>query len=236
MSRLAVCAVLFAASCLFVTQRAEPALAQEKKDKATLEKQVAALKQDLQTAAQLNNTLTQQNNALKADVVAHDKQIASLKQSNATLQQENSGLKTTNSRLNSIIKKENIVLPAADQTIANLQATIDGYRNAGLVHVVVMKLKTDSSGGEPQSLIDDAYAQLTKIKTVRGLWAGMPSSKGISAAKTDYNVAVVILFDKADALKSFMGDPIHTKYIDTHSKKWEPALVYDFEPKKPTTP
>jgi hypothetical protein len=237
MSRLTVCAVLFTASCILVTQRAEPLLAQEKKvTVASLEKQITALKQDLQTAAQLNNTLTQQNTALKADVVAHDKQIASQKQSNATLQQEVSALKTANTRLNSIIKKENIVLPAADQTILNLQTTIDGYRAAGLVHVVVMKLKSDSSSGESQALIDDAYAQLPKIKSVRGLWAGVPTSKGTSGAKSDYTVAVVLVFDNAAGLKSFLNDPIHTKYVDNHAKKWEPALIYDFEPKKPTAP
>ena len=184
----------------------------------------------------MNNTLTQQNTALKADVVAHDKQIASQKQSNATLQQEVSALKTANARLNSIIKKENIALPAADQTIMNLQATIDGYRGAGLVHVVVLKLKSDSSSGETQSVIDDTYAQLSKIKTVRGVWAGKPASKATPDAVTDYTVALVFLFDDAAGLKSYLSDPVHTKFADKHLKKWETPVIYDFEPKKPTAP
>jgi hypothetical protein len=232
MSRLAVCAVLFAASCLLVAQRAEPLAAQEKKDKntvAALERQVAALKQDLQIAAQLNN-------ALKADVVQREKQNVVLKQEVSVLKQEVGVLKTTNGRLNSIIKKENIALPAADQTIANLQTTIDGYRGAGLVHVVVLKLKSDSSAGEAQSVIDDTYAQLAKIKTVRGVWAGKPAAKPTPGAATDYTVALVFVFDNADGLKSYLNDPVHTKFADKHLKKWEAPLVYDFEPKKPAAP
>jgi hypothetical protein len=239
MPRLAVCAVLFAASCLLVAQRAEPLAAQEKKDKntlAALEKQVAALKQDLQAAAQLNN-------ALKVDVVQREKQNVALRQEVAVLKQEVSVLKkevgvlkTTNGRLNSIIKKENIALPAADQTIANLQTTIDGYRGAGLVHVVVLKLKSDSSAGEAQSVIDDTYAQLAKIKTVRGVWAGKPAAKPTPGAASDYTVALVFVFDNTDGLKSYLNDAAHTKFADKHLKKWEAPLVYDFEPKKPAAP
>lgn len=236
MSRLVVCAVLFAGSCLLIVQRAEPLVAQEKKDKkdvAALEKQIAALKQDLQQAAQ-------QNNALKADVVQREKQNVTLKQEVtvfkqevSVLKQEIGVLKTANNRLEAIIKKDNIPLPAADQTIKNLQTTIDGYRGAGLVHVVVLKLKSDSSSGETQSVIDDTYSQLSKIKTVRGVWAGKPASKATPDAATDYTVALVFVFDDVAGLKSYLSDPIHDKFAEKHLKKWETPLVYDFEPKKP---
>jgi hypothetical protein len=160
-------------------------------------------------------------------------EVAILKKEMNVLKQEIGVLKTTNARLNGIIKKENIALPAADQTIANLQTTIDGYRGAGLVHVVVLKLKSDSSAGEAQSVIDDTYAQLSKIKAVRGVWAGKPASKATPDAATDYTVALVFVFDNADGLKSYLNDPVHTKFADKHLKKWEKPLVYDFEPKKP---
>jgi hypothetical protein len=235
MSRLTVCAVLFAASLLLVTQRTEPVAAQDKKATvADLQKQVNQMKTDLQAAIQANNQLkadlqaaAQLNNTLKA-------QNANLTQQNGNLTQQNAGLKTTNTRLNAIINKDNITLPAADQTIKNLQAALDGYRGAGLVHVVVLKLKSDSSGGETQALIDDAYAQLTTIKTVRGLWAGKPSAKGTPTAVTDYTVALVLLFDDAAGLKTYLNDPVHTKFADKHLKLWEAPTIYDYEPKKPS--
>jgi uncharacterized protein YoxC len=222
MSRIAVCAALFAASCLLVAQRTEPVVAQEKKDKptvASLEKQVAALKQELQVA-------TQQNNTLKQEIVQGEKQLA-------TLRQEVAALKAANARLEAALKKANIPVPT-DPTIKSLQATIDSYRGAGLVHVVVLKLKSDSSSGEAQSVIDDTYAQLSKISTVRGVWAGKPSPKGTPDASADYTVALVLAFDDAAGLKTYLNDPVHTKFADKHLKLWETPVVYDFEPKKPS--
>jgi hypothetical protein len=209
MSRLAVCVVLFAASCLIVVQRAAPVAAQDKKNTvASLEKQLAALKQELAQGAQQN---------------------ATLKQEIATLKQEIANLKAANAKLEAALKKAN----PPDATLKSLQATIDSYRGAGLVHVVVLKLKSDSSSGEAQSVIDDTYSQLAKIKTVRAVWAGRPSPKGTpNVAATDYTVALVFLFDDAAGLKTYLNDPVHTKFVDKHLKLWETPVVYDFEPKK----
>jgi len=219
MSRLVVCAALFAASCLLMVQRTEPVVAQEKKDKttpkdtATLEKQVAALKQDLVQAEK-------QINALKADIVQGANALAAQKAANA--------------KLEAALKKDKSADAKDDKTIKDLQATIDGYRAAGLVHVVILKLKADSSGTEAQSVIDDTYAQLSKIKAVRGAWAGRPAGTGNATpgAATDYTVALVFLFDDAAGLKSYLKDPAHDKFADKHLKKWETPVVYDFEPKK----
>jgi hypothetical protein len=209
MPRFAVCAVLFTASCLLVLQRPEPLAAQDKKDKiANLEKQLALLKQELKQVAQQNNTLKTANNKLQTEV----------------------------KRLQGVLKKDRTGDAKDDKTIKSLQTTLDGYRSAGLVHVVVLKLKSDSPSTEAQSVIDDTYSQLSKIKTVRGVWAGKPASKGTPEAATDYTVALVFVFDNTDGLKAYLKDPIHDKFADKHLKKWETPLVYDFEPKKPTAP
>ena len=203
MSRLAVCAVLFALSCLLVVERTAPATAQDKKDKdkkdntAVLEKQLKAAQQELQQAEK-------QINALKQDVA----------------------------QLKAALKKEKGDDAKDDKTIKSLQTTIDGYRGAGLVHVVVLKLKADSPMSEVQSVIDDTYSQLSKIKTVRGVWAGKPASKATPDATSDYTVALVFVFDDAAGLRAYLKDPIHDKFADKHLKKWETPLVYDFEPKK----
>lgn len=224
MSRLAVCALLFAAPCLLMVQRAAPALAQDKKDKkdntAMLEKQVAALKQDLAAAATQINTL-------KADILQGANALAALKTANAKLQADNNQLAAQLKKGKDDDKKD-------DKTIKELQTTIDGFRKAGLVHVVILKLKADSETSEPQSVIDETYSQLSKIKTVRGVWAGKPvaSAKGTPDAAKDYTVALVFVFDDAAGLRAYLKDPIHDKFADKHLSKWEAPLVYDFEPKK----
>jgi|SRR5262245_53076020 len=224
MSRIVVCAVLFTASCLFVVHRADPATAQDKKDKkdpqiAILEKQLKAAQQDLKQAGDQINSLKQDVNQLKT---------------------ANNKLTTENNRLEAALKKEKggDAKDAKDEkkTIKNLQSTIDGYRGAGLVHVVVLKLKPDEETSEVQSVIDDTYSQLSKIKTVRGVWAGKPASKATPDANTDYTVALVFVFDDAAGLQAYLKDPIHDKFADKHLKKWETPLVYDFEPKKNTAP
>ena len=217
MSRIVVCAALFAASCLLVAHRAGPVAAQDKKDKkdatiiANLEKQLKAAQQDL-------NQGQKQFNAIKADV-------QQLKTANNKLQAENT-------RLEGLVKKGKGDDTKDDKTIKTLQTALDGYRGAGLVHVVVLKLKVDTSDAEAQSLIDDTYAQLAKIKPVRGVWAGKPAAKGTPDAAIDYTVALVLAFDDAAGLKTYLNDPAHTKFAEKHLKKWEAPVVYDIEPKK----
>jgi TolA-binding protein len=217
MSRIVTCTALFAVSCLLLAQRAEPISAQDKKDKkdamtiANLEKQLKATQQEL-------NQAEKQVNALKTDVVQ-------LKTIATKLQAENN-------RLEALLRKEKIDDNKDDKAIKALQLVIDGYRGAGLVHVVILKLKSDSPSSEAQSVIDETYSQLSKIKTVRGVWAGKPSSKPTPDANGDYTVALVFVFDDAAGLKSYFNDPIHTKFVEKHLKKWETPIVYDFEPKK----
>jgi hypothetical protein len=207
MSRIAVCALMFAASGLLVCQRAGPVAAQNPKT-ANLEKQVAVLKQELQQAAQQNSALKNANAKLQAEV----------------------------NRLQGVVKKDKKDSKSDDKSIKGLQGALDGYRNAGLVHVVILTLKAGSPSGEAQSVIDDTYSQLAKIKGVRGAWAGKPAAKGTPDAGADYTVALVLAFDGADGLKSYLNDSAHTKFVDKHMKKWEKPVVYDFEPKKPATP
>lgn len=216
MSRIAVFVVLFAASALLVCQRTEPLAAQDKKDKQDKQdKQIAVLKQQLQQAEKQITTLKQD--------------VTTLKDANTKLQTSNTKLQADNTRLQGLVKKGNPNVKAVN----DLQTIIDGYRNAGLVHVVVLKLKADSANTEAQSVIDDTYAQLMKIKTVRGVWAGKPSGSGTLDTATTYTIALVFVFDDSDGLKSYQTDPIHLKFVEKHLKLWETPLVFDFEPKPP---
>lgn len=205
--RVSVCAMLFALAALVFSLRADPVAAQQKdKDKATpAEKQLKAAQADLGQAKE-------QIAALKAEVLQ-------LKAANAALQAATKRA-TADDRLD-------------DKTIKGLQHALDGYRGAGLVHFVVLKLKADSPPTEAQSVIDDTYKDLSKIKTVRGVWAGRPSSKGSpDFLFRDYTVALAFVFDDPSGLKKYLDDPIHTKFVEKHIKLWENPVVYDFEPKK----
>jgi hypothetical protein len=203
--RTAACAGLFVLSAFVVGRWGEVASAQNKDTKRenVLEKQVKALQQDLLQAAKLNAALKQDVNELKA----------------------------ANNQLQAALKKER--KDGDDKTIKTLQAALDDFRGAGLIHVVVLKAKPDTPATEAQTLIDDSYAQLTRIKGVRGLWAGKPAASASPGAATDYTVALVLVFDNAAAVKAYLKDPIHDRFAEKHLKHWEAPLVYDFEPRKP---
>lgn len=224
MSRFVVCALLFAASGLLVAQRADPLGAQDKKDGkdpkdriAALEKQVASLKQDLNVAAA-------QVNAARAEALQAAKEAAQAKGNNGKLQADNN-------QLDAALKKAKADGVKDDKAIKDLQSALDGWKKAGVVRVLVLKLKEDSPPDAVGTLITDAYA-LGKVKGVRGVWAGKPLAKASDAAK-DYTVAVVIALEDAAALKALLKDTAYDKFEEPNLlKKWEPPAVYDFEPKK----
>lgn len=163
---------------------------------------------------------------LRAELAQANKAIATLKQQVVQLQNQNA-------KLQGDLKKTS---SADDKTARGLQATINGYQNAGLVHVVVLKLKSDSSSGEVQSVIDDVNNTLAKVKPVRGVWVGKPSANGTpDIAATDYDLAFAMVFDDSKGLQQYLKDPQHKKFVDKHIAKWE-TRVFDFEPRKPAGP
>jgi hypothetical protein len=169
-----------------------------------------------------------QGKETKKDVIQLEKQLRAAQADLQQAQRQIASLKQEVTQLKGAKKKDD------DKKLNSLQSTIDGYRGAGLVHVVVLKAKGETSDADVQNTIDEAYAQLTKIKTVRGLWAGKPSSKSTTPdAATDYTLALVLIFDDTAGLKTYLNEPVHTKFTDKQLKKWEMPLVYDFEPRKP---
>jgi TolA-binding protein len=168
-----------------------------------------------------------QGKETKKDVIQLEKQLRSAQADLQQAQRQIASLKQEVTQLKGAKKKDE------DKKLNSLQSTIDGYRGAGLVHVVVLKAKPETTDADVQNTIDESYAQLTKIKTVRGLWAGKPSSKSTPDMATDYTLALALVFDDAAGLKTYLNDPVHTKFTDKQLKKWEMPLVYDFEPRKP---
>jgi len=170
-----------------------------------------------------------QGKETKKDVIQLEKQLRAAQTDLQQAQRQITSLKQEVTQLKTAKKKD----AKDDKKQTSLQATLDGYRGAGLVHVVVLKAKSETTDADIQNTIDESYAQLTKIKTVRGLWAGKPSSKSTPDAASDYTIALVLVFDDAAGLKTYLNDPVHTQFTDKQLKKWETPVVYDFEPRKP---
>jgi hypothetical protein len=99
-------------------------------------------------------------------------------------------------------------------------------------HIVLFRLTKDAPEGEVEALIKDCHETLGKISSVRELKAGRPSDKGTpNVAKKDYAVALLVLFDDADGLKTYLEDEKHLEFIKKHGKYWdrEKLEVFDFQ-------
>ncbi len=102
-------------------------------------------------------------------------------------------------------------------------------KGGNFVHTVIFYLKKDAPKEEAKALVTDAHAILTKIPTVRGVKAGPPSPKSTpGVGVTDYTVGLLVLFDDAEGLKTYLDHPEHLKYVEKHKKYIEKVLVYDF--------
>ena len=101
------------------------------------------------------------------------------------------------------------------------------------VHTVVFTLKKDAPEGAADSMIHDAHDLLAKIPTVREIRCGKPAEQkaGKSGpAKPSYDVGLLVLFDDADGLKTYIDHPKHQEFVAKHLKNVEgdKLHVYDF--------
>jgi hypothetical protein len=97
------------------------------------------------------------------------------------------------------------------------------------VHAVIFYLKKGAPEDEAKALVTDAHGILSKIPTVRGIKAGPPSPNSTpGVGVTDYTVGLLVLFDDAAGLKTYLEHAEHLKYVDKHKKHIGKVLVYDF--------
>ena len=103
-------------------------------------------------------------------------------------------------------------------------------REANYVHTVIFYLKKDAPAGEVDALIADAHKVLAKIPSVRELKIGRPAEKSTPGfAVKDYQLALLVLFDDYDGLKTYDEHALHKQYVQKHLPHLEKVVVYDFE-------
>jgi hypothetical protein len=102
--------------------------------------------------------------------------------------------------------------------------------DAPFVHTVIFYLKKDAPKDATKGMIADATELLGKIPSVRSVKIGPPSEKTTpKVGVTDYQLGLLVLFDDAAGLKTYLDHPLHLKYVEKHEKHIEKVLVYDFQ-------
>jgi hypothetical protein len=90
--------------------------------------------------------------------------------------------------------------------------------SGGVVHTVIFYLKDDAPSGTADAIVADCHEMLAKIPTVRHLKAGRPLEGAAATAKKDFAVGLVILFDDAAGLKTYIDHPLHKGFVAKHGK------------------
>jgi hypothetical protein len=99
------------------------------------------------------------------------------------------------------------------------------------LHVVVFRLKKDAPKSALPEIIADCHTMLAKIPSVRQVKAGRPAEKATpKLARTDYDLALLVLVDDADGLTAYLEHPLHLAFVKKHGKHFdmERLRVFDF--------
>jgi hypothetical protein len=101
------------------------------------------------------------------------------------------------------------------------------------VHTVIFYLKKDAPANEADAIIADSQRLLAKIPSVREIRAGRPADKGPAVVVKDYQVGLLVLFDDAEGMQTYLDHPLHKEFVTGHEKGFEKVVVYDFVSKEP---
>jgi Stress responsive A/B Barrel Domain len=121
------------------------------------------------------------------------------------------------------------------RTAGNDEGKAAADKTPPFVHCVIFYLNKDAPEGEADAMIADINELLRPIPSVRGLRAGKPAVKEKrDNAKTDFQVGLLVLFDNAEGLDTYIKHPQHVQFVEKHGKYIERQKlgVYDFVEQK----
>jgi len=160
------------------------------------------------------------------------KQIADLKKKvsdrDTTITQLNSKITANTASLKDKDTQIKSLNDQADTTQKRLKV-LEALKKAPYLHTVVLKLKKPDDA-QVQRVYDEAYKTIAKIKGVRGMFIAKPAEDDTpELAQKDYHLGLIVMLDDADALKSYLDDPLHQKFVDKMGDYWDKPIVYDLQ-------
>jgi hypothetical protein len=111
------------------------------------------------------------------------------------------------------------------------EAKSDKKGHAPYAHVVVFRMKEGAPKDAVENAIADCRELLAKVPSVRSVRAGRPAAKGTpDVPKMEYDFALLVLFDDADGLKTYIDHPLHRKFVAKHGPHFdrEKLQIFDF--------
>lgn len=95
------------------------------------------------------------------------------------------------------------------------------------IHTVYFWLKPGTTDAARQQLLQDCRTMLTKIPTVRQLWAGPPAMTPRDIVDNSYAVGLTVILDDAAGHDVYQVHPLHKEFGDRNRAHWSRVQVYD---------
>ena len=95
------------------------------------------------------------------------------------------------------------------------------------IHTVYFWLKPEAGEVERDQLLADCRNYLSKISTVRQLWAGTPVGTPRPVVDNSYAVGLTVILDDSAGHDVYQVDPLHLEFIERNKANWSRVQVYD---------
>ena len=96
-----------------------------------------------------------------------------------------------------------------------------------LIHTVYFYMNADAGADAATRIITDCRELLTKIESVRHLWAGLPSGTPREVVDNSYGVGLIVIFDDMAGHDIYQDHPLHLEFIARNKASWARVQVYD---------
>jgi len=96
------------------------------------------------------------------------------------------------------------------------------------IHTVYFWVKPATSAAAQQQLVADCRTYLTKIPTVRQLWAGPPAMTPRDVVDNSYTVGLTVVLDDSAGHEVYQEHPLHKEFIARNKAHWARVQVFDF--------
>ena len=97
------------------------------------------------------------------------------------------------------------------------------------VHAIFFWLNPGTPDGARQQLVADSKAYLSKIPTVRHVWAGRPAMTPRDVVDNTYDVGLLVAIDDAAGHDVYQEHPLHKEFIARNKPHWKRVQIYDFK-------
>jgi hypothetical protein len=97
------------------------------------------------------------------------------------------------------------------------------------VHAVYFWLNPGTPEAARLQLVADCKAYLSKIPTVRHLWAGRPAMTPRDVVDNSYDVGLLVALDDAAGHDVYQEHPLHKEFIARNKPHWKRVQIYDFK-------